>query len=146
MMKEYVLGFAFDKYYNVILVEKSKPEWQRGFYNGVGGKVEPTDKSPLHAMVREFQEETGVWTAMSDWKFIVEMYSDEWKVVVYRHFSDDNWYARDLDEQKTDTDETLKIMYAPSVMGHSKVISNLPWLIGMCYDHQMPLKHYSVDF
>jgi hypothetical protein len=35
--KRYVLGFMFDQHDNVLLVEKSKPAWQAGKYNGIGG-------------------------------------------------------------------------------------------------------------
>jgi len=30
----------------VALVEKIKPEWQRGLLNGMGGEIEPSDASP----------------------------------------------------------------------------------------------------
>lgn len=59
-MEQYVLGFAFDRdKKNVVLIEKQKPNWQRGLYNGVGGKIN-FEESPLDAMYREFKEETGV--------------------------------------------------------------------------------------
>lgn len=58
----YCLGFAFteDKQ-SVLLLPKNEPEWQRGLYNGVGGKVEDGEL-PRYAMVREFNEETGIET------------------------------------------------------------------------------------
>jgi 8-oxo-dGTP diphosphatase len=68
---EYVLGFMFDQSgENVVLIEKNKPEWQKGKINGVGGKVEPNESFAISAMVREFEEETGVETIVSDWLFI----------------------------------------------------------------------------
>ena len=37
----YVLGFLFNpQHTSVVLVKKNRPDWQRGFYNGVGGHVE----------------------------------------------------------------------------------------------------------
>ena len=57
-MKEYVLGFAFDaRLSTVLLIQKTKPEWQCGKLNGVGGKIEEGE-TPLQAMEREFEEET----------------------------------------------------------------------------------------
>ena len=57
-MKEYVLGFLFSAdLERVVLVEKSKPAWQRGLLNGVGGAIEPGE-SPAGSMDREFHEET----------------------------------------------------------------------------------------
>ncbi len=68
MNKEYVLGFAFSKDKNhVVLIEKLRPDWQKGCFNGVGGKIEPTDKKPIYAMIREFKEETGVDTNITHW-------------------------------------------------------------------------------
>lgn len=59
-MKHYVMGFVFNKTSNrVLLVKKLRPEWAVGRWNGVGGKIEPIDKSPLLAMHRESFEETG---------------------------------------------------------------------------------------
>lgn len=59
----YVVGFLFsDSRDRVALIEKKKPDWQRGKLNGIGGKMEG-DELPLDAMCREFKEETGadVW-------------------------------------------------------------------------------------
>jgi len=57
-VKNYVLGFMFDSYYRrVLLIAKNHPEWQKGRLNGIGGKIEDNE-SPMHAMEREFREET----------------------------------------------------------------------------------------
>ena len=58
---KYVVGYCFDPYFeHVVLIEKARPEWQAGKLNGVGGKIEPKE-TPRRAMVREFQEEAGVY-------------------------------------------------------------------------------------
>lgn len=63
---QYVLGFAFDKEFkHVLLVWKNRPRWQAGKLNGVGGKIEPGE-AVRAAMVREFQEETGICTNLSE--------------------------------------------------------------------------------
>lgn len=62
----YVLGFAFDDN-KVLLIRKTKPKWQAGRLNGVGGKVEAFDKDYLAAMVREFHEETDILTTRDQW-------------------------------------------------------------------------------
>lgn len=86
-MKRYVVGFLFNPEGDeVVLVLKTKPDWQRGRLNGVGGKVEPGDAESvlqdwivgvpaghglastyLAAMKREWREETGD-TSDIDWK------------------------------------------------------------------------------
>ena len=45
--KHYVLGFIFNRQKdNVLLVEKKRPEWQKGKWNGIGGKIKENE-SPL---------------------------------------------------------------------------------------------------
>ncbi len=63
---KYVIGFAFHND-SVLLIEKLKPDWQRGRLNGVGGKIEPNEL-PLDAMQREFFEECGIITAHTQWE------------------------------------------------------------------------------
>ena len=54
----YVLGFAFNpEKTHVLLAWKTKPAWQAGKLNGIGGAVRK-DELPHHAMAREFAEIT----------------------------------------------------------------------------------------
>lgn len=58
--KRYVLGFAFDEALrHVVLLQKAKPAWAAGMWNGLGGKIEPGEDA-VGAMSREFREECGV--------------------------------------------------------------------------------------
>lgn len=91
-MKEYVVGFLFSKYEHVILIKKQKPEWQKGKWNGVGGKIE-AGESPLAAMIREFKEETDI--DFTDWQYSgfmegVNNKTGDWKVHLFRGRNDDN--------------------------------------------------------
>lgn len=66
---QYVLGFAFGCDGNaVLLIMKNRPKWQAGKVNGVGGKIEEDDWCAEAAMVREFKEETGIDTDVSQWE------------------------------------------------------------------------------
>ena len=59
-MKLYCCGFMFSKdFSHVLLIEKARPKWQEGKVNGIGGHLE-SGESPVDAMVREFEEETGL--------------------------------------------------------------------------------------
>ncbi len=69
-MNEYVvvhakpMGESND--WQVLLVMKDRPNWQKGRLNLVGGKVEKGE-SPLLAAVRELKEETGLDPYPGDW-------------------------------------------------------------------------------
>src|SRR6187551_944090 len=60
-MQLYACGFLFSPdRARVLLIRKRRPAWQAGKLNGVGGKIEPSDDSPLAALTREFREEAGI--------------------------------------------------------------------------------------
>lgn len=76
-VKKYVVGFAFSpNYQDVLLIEKRKPAWQAGKLNGIGGKIE-SGEQPIDAMVREFREECGLQTTVSDWLHFMHMHGGE---------------------------------------------------------------------
>lgn len=91
-MKEYVLGFLFSEdRSHVGLVLKDRPEWQKGCLNGIGGKIEP-EESAYQAMVREFEEETGVsikqWDLFADMSFQNDILGGTALVHCYKSFGD----------------------------------------------------------
>jgi 8-oxo-dGTP diphosphatase len=136
MTKRYVLGFAFDHEDNVVLIQKSKPEWQKGKLNGVGGAVESYDASPAAAMAREFREETGGITEPEDWDYRITMKNDQWVVDV---FTLNFRWAHNIaawNGNRTDTDEIVRVLPLKSIPTDKQLISNLPWLIYLCLDEQ----------
>lgn len=69
-MKSYVLGFAFtDNFKEIVMIEKGPDKLYAGLLNGIGGLIEPNEEDPVEAMVREFEEETGVKTSDEMWKY-----------------------------------------------------------------------------
>ncbi len=74
---QYVLGFAFTHDGRVALIEKNRPAWQAGKWNGVGGHMEPGEDI-YEAMAREFQEETGVETPWG-WRRVGRMVGEDVK-------------------------------------------------------------------
>lgn len=83
-MKPYVLGFMLDDGTGTVnLIRKNRPAWQLGKLNGIGGKVEDFDPSLEDAMVREFVEETGVATDVTDWRLYAVMRSEQESWIVY---------------------------------------------------------------
>ncbi len=61
---EYVVGLITDAT-KILLIEKNRPDWQKGNFNGIGGKIEENETS-LDAMIRETKEETGL--SIYDWR------------------------------------------------------------------------------
>lgn len=81
-MKSYVLGFMFNTNMEVCLIQKRKPAWQAGKWNGVGGKIK-NNEFALDAMIREFKEETGVQTENKDWRYFGAMVGDDWECYLF---------------------------------------------------------------
>lgn len=130
-MTKYVLGFAFDgldvsPQTEVALIRKLRPDWQNGHLNGIGGHIE--DEVPHHAMVREFEEETGLLVPQSDWNLFAVMGNSEWQVQCFRAFN------VPLDRVETKTDEEVGVYQAHNLP--LSVLTNLRWLIPMALDRQ----------
>lgn len=133
-MKEYVLGFAFDeKNENVVLIEKQKPEWQRGLHNGIGGKVEPSDGSNYVAMHREFKEETGLhslpisWYQFATMTFENDILGGGAIVYCFKMFSDRIFQC------KTTEQEEIRIFNVNEV-DNIKTVPHLKILISLALD------------
>lgn len=56
---EYVVGLLFDNIDRVLLINKNRPDWQRGYFNGLGGAINEGETSK-QAMSRECKEESGL--------------------------------------------------------------------------------------
>jgi 8-oxo-dGTP diphosphatase len=108
----------------VVLVKKANPEWQRGYLNAVGGKIE-YQETPLEAMVREFQEETGVTTANSSWKEFCkltgrDLNGEEWIVHFFKSF------VKLMHQVKGSLIEPVNWYHVRDLKG---VVPNLKWLV-----------------
>lgn len=125
-MKEFVAGFLFssDKK-RVAMIEKIKPEWQRGHLNGIGGKVEIGEQADI-AMRREFREETSV--DIENWTHYVTLAGDDFRVFFYYHVCDPNTEL--IDKLQSITEETVKV-FAVHELPTLKTIPNVQWLIPM---------------
>lgn len=132
--KEYVVGFMFGPSRGLVaLIRKSKPAWQAGKLNGIGGGIEQGE-APVAAMVREFQEETEVATSMDQWKMFCEIggtNDDGGQFVVYFFVTTGN-----LNLLKLPTEEPVEIHRLEEL--HSQrtdMIENLAWLLALAVDH-----------
>jgi len=128
-LTKYVVGFLIqkDKSY-VALIEKARPVWQKGRFNGVGGHIEKGE-IPLDAMRREFKEETDL--VVRNWRHFATLkhYSRGGLIYFFVALSDDIYKAI------TVTDEPIRIFHVDSLP--EKVMPNLRWLIPMALDKKL---------
>ena len=124
----YCCGFAFTtNLLQVLLIEKIKPEWQKGLLNGIGGKIESGEHS-VDAMTREFFEESGIMIPVLFWKPVCILtgldYDRDpvWKVAFFATRTDAEWEQR--------TDEKIA-RFLVQQLPTWQMIPNLNWLIPM---------------
>lgn len=130
MSTKYTLGFMFDPAARtVVLIRKNKPAWQRGLLNGVGGKVE-FGETPIAAIVREFQEETGVLTKQADWREFALLRGKGFVVACYITIS--NRLAQC--ESRTSEPIVLFDLDKDFRCRDAKMVNNLLWLIPLAWD------------
>lgn len=125
-MIRYVCGFLFDTTLNlVVLIEKQTPAWQKGRWNGVGGKIEDGE-TPIQAMTREFKEEAGM--EITDWKQYCTLGDPNFEVCFFHSVVDPD----QITKVRTLTAEQLGIWSIPRVsMWNFPILSNLRWLLPM---------------
>ncbi len=123
---KYVVGFMFNEgLKEVALILKEKPEWQKGLLNGVGGKVENGERERM-AMVREFEEETGLKTYVTDWTEYVRLIGYDYDIHFYYAITKD----KQFNEIKTCESESIKKISTCNIESY-KTIYNVQWLIPM---------------
>jgi 8-oxo-dGTP diphosphatase len=131
-MNDYVLGFMFSPDgEHVALIQKSKPDWQKGLYNGIGGSVEVINgwkENPKVAMAREFLEETGVRTVPEEWEEVTGIVGADYRVRIYKTFSPSVYTVHSTTEEPVGV---FSVRNLPR-----PIIHNLLWLIPLALDHR----------
>jgi len=123
-MTHYVLGFAFDDLGRVALVRKEKPDWQRGRWNGIGGKVE--QEACFDAMEREFREETGVTIEAERWRYVGDIQVPTARVDVFTYTGPEIRHCKTMEK------ELISLFLADQVEYLLTTIENVPALIKLC--------------
>ena len=120
----YVVGFLFNRELTqVVLIKKNRPTWQAGRYNGIGGKIEASDKDLYAAMEREFKEETG--KECTHWDLFGYIENSTYRVYCFCGI------AEDINTVRSITDEIVSIWKVYQIEGCHYLIPNLQWLIPM---------------
>jgi 8-oxo-dGTP diphosphatase len=116
----YVVGFYFSiEDDGVLLIRKNRPAWQRGRLNGVGGKIEEGETA-YDAMVREFQEETGIFEPK--WESYCQIVGNWGSIEIFKSYGEPQL-------AKNVTDEKLEVHNWDILP--SDVLPNLTWLVPM---------------
>lgn len=132
----YVLGFMFSPDAELVaLICKDKPAWQKGALNGIGGKIEEGE-TPIEAMVREFEEETGCKTSKEQWNYYALMTGNNdggeggFLCHCFAAIGNMRWL------KTVDENEPVCIVPWKGLVGsRRKMLDNLPWIVplGMAY-------------
>ncbi|WP_034343629.1 NUDIX hydrolase [Deinococcus misasensis] len=123
----HVLGFLFDvDGSQVALIHKNRPEWQKGRLNGIGGKIE-WGEHPLEAMVREFQEETGLYLPI--WEHFATLRGGSFEVFCFVA------HSRDIHQVQSCTDEHVEVFPVADLPHHT--LFNLKYLIPLALDRHL---------
>lgn len=131
-MRNYVLAFMVNATKNqILLIKKKRPAFQVGKMNGIGGKIEG-DETPVEAIIREVEEETGLKTTEYEWANFGEMrLPDGGKVHLFKTFRDD------LENALSMTDEEVVVMDIDYNVLKPLVMPNLIWLIDVAMDNTL---------
>ena len=133
----YVLALLFtpDRH-RVVLVHKTRPAWQAGRINALGGKLDPGE-SAADAARREVREEAGVDVAAWE-EFLV------WEDAQYRMHA---CRAFDPAAERARTAEDQAVFLADAVALPANVIDNLRWLVPLALDRDVavPVRVQSAD-
>lgn len=126
---QYVLGFLFNENLDeVALIKKTKPKWQAGKINGIGGKIEFTDINKSYAMSREFEEETGVKIFLWDWIHYTTLSGPDWDMYCFTSVSNEVY------DVKTTTEEEVIIIKIKDLHNYPH-IDNVSELIKLAIDY-----------
>lgn len=111
-MITYTLAFIFDATDRVALIHKNRPANLAGKWNGIGGKIEPSDINHFVAAAREIKEEADIVIEPSDLKLVGLYGGDGYEIRVMGAL------IPSLDAVRTMTDEEVKLIKYQHLFEH----------------------------
>jgi len=127
MHRVYVLALLFtaDRA-ELVLVRKTRPAWQAGRVNALGGKLHPGEPAGAAAR-REVREEAGVDVAA--WEEFLVWDDPAYRMHAVRAFDDAARRARTAEDQE--------VFRCPAHALPPNVIDNLRWLVPLALDRDV---------
>jgi len=126
---DYVLALLFTAdAREVVLVRKTRPAWQAGRINALGGKLHDGE-NVLHAARREVREECGV--DVDRWEEFLVWRDPEYRLRAVRAFDDAARHARTAEDQE--------VFLARVDALPPNVIDNLRWIIPLALDRDVSI-------
>jgi 8-oxo-dGTP diphosphatase len=110
----------------LVLVRKTRPAWQAGRVNALGGKL-AAGESPLDAARREVEEEAGV--RVDEWEEFLVWEDPVYRMHALRAFSDAALGARTAEDQE--------VFLAAVDSLPPNLIDNLRWLVPLALDRDV---------
>lgn len=130
-MRLMVNGFYFSPDMRQVLLVHKQQGWQQGKFNGLGGKIEPTDTNSPAAMRREFREEAGVDVPEDRWKFILNLQGADWSVDFYYSVAESQ---AEMDALTGKDDKGQSLYLFDPLNLPSAVLFKCRWLIPLALD------------
>lgn len=140
-MDKYVLGFIIceDEDF-VLLMRKKRPNWQRGKFNGVGGKIED-DEGPTGAMIREGREEIGIEPT---WRYAGQVYETD---IFQLNIFETRMPLGEMTSIRAQEDEPVEI-FPIKQLPEITTIENISWIVNLLVDshlHRFRVKYRSPE-
>lgn len=124
---DYVLALLFTAdSREVVLVRKTRPAWQAGRVNALGGKIDDGERV-IDAARREVREEAGV--DVREWEEFLVWHDPVYRLRAVRAFDD---VARDA---RTAEDQEVFLAYVAALP--LNIIDNLRWIIPLALDRDI---------
>lgn len=141
-MQEYAVGFLHNDT-DVAMIRKNRPEWQDGFLNGIGGKLEEGENAH-DAMVRECKEEAGRF--VGPWEHFLTLEGTRARVYCFAVYDGKDEHIYKLETQEDEPIEIWNMLDLNGCREDSETVPNLEWIIPLMRQRAKYAKPITIEF